>query len=234
MFKQSKLRPVSLFAILAVAMALVAALFAATQVGNADDSAASAIHSEDGDARAVAALVEDFGRRLQLVSLLAPTESLAKTMQEHYGNLVASPELIDRWLDNPLHAPGRLTSSPWPDRIEITSIEKLSERSYRVEGKIIEITSTEMQGSGVAAQRPITLLVERVADRWLISDVTVGEETDHSSLPASWEGYQVIAGKWEGYSLEESGGNSIAATGPMISSDILSGLHKTRTRIFPS
>lgn len=79
-------------------------------------------------------------------------------MQENYGDYV-SPALLAKWLNDPLNAPGRLTSSPWPDRIEILSIEPLSEYAYEVEGEIIEITSVEKASGGVAAKRPITFVV---------------------------------------------------------------------------
>lgn len=37
------------------------------------------------------------------------------------------------------------------------------------------------------------------------------------SLPASWQGYQIVAGEWEGIALDASGSRAPAETGPMLS-----------------
>ena len=127
--------------------------------------------SED-DARA---LVEDFGGRLKNVSLLAQQVELADTMQREYGDLV-TPVLITTWLADPKNAPGRLTSSPWPDRIDIESVREAG-GEYRIEGQIIEVTS---EGGGIgeapteAARRPITLSVADTASGLRITAVTLG------------------------------------------------------------
>ncbi|MHB1395014.1 MAG: hypothetical protein ACYCYE_18550 [Clostridia bacterium] len=130
------------------------------------------------DEKAAASLVEGFGSKLQAVSLLAPKDILEKSMRENYGEFV-SQALLAEWISNPINAPGRLTSSPWPDRIEVLTIEKLSEYVYEVKGEIIEITSTEKENGGIAAKRPITLIVKKINNNWLIDDVTLGayEET---------------------------------------------------------
>jgi hypothetical protein len=126
------------------------------------------------DEKAVADLVRSFGSKLQTVSLLAPKDILEKSMQENYGDYV-SEALLAKWKGDPQKAPGRLTSSPWPDRIEITSIAKVSEGAYEVKGEIIEITSKEKESGGVAAKRPITLSVKKISNSWLIDDVTLGD-----------------------------------------------------------
>lgn len=137
----------------------------------------SEVVSETGDqdiAKEVEQVVKDFGSKLQNVSLMAPEDVLSESMKENYGNYV-SEELIEKWLSDPLNAPGRLTSSPWPDRIEITTVEKLSEDEYQVEGTIIEITSENLTDDGITAKRPITLLVKQYDGKWLIEDVTMGD-----------------------------------------------------------
>ncbi|MEA4847093.1 MAG: hypothetical protein VB106_07665 [Clostridiaceae bacterium] len=126
------------------------------------------------DEEAVTNTVESFGKKLQEVSLLAPKETLEKSMNENYSEFVTS-ELISKWISDPLNAAGRLTSSPWPDRIEIQTVEKLAEGEYKVDGEIIEITSVEKAEDGIAAKRPITLTVKKVEDRWLIEDVILGD-----------------------------------------------------------
>ena len=130
--------------------------------------------TDESDKKAVENIVESFGKKLQEVSLLAPEEVLEKSMKESYGDFVTS-ELIEKWITDPMNAPGRLTSSPWPDRIEILAIDKLAEDRYEVKGEVIEVTSTEKTEDGIAAKRPITLAVRKIDGRWLIDDVKLGD-----------------------------------------------------------
>jgi hypothetical protein len=126
----------------------------------------------ESERAAVTALVEDFGSRLQAVSLLAPKEAVQKSIRENYGDLV-TPALLAGWLDNPAGAPGRELSSPWPDRIEILSVTKAAGDEYKVKGEIIEVTSVEKVNGGAAQRRPVTLTVKKTGERWLIDGVAV-------------------------------------------------------------
>jgi hypothetical protein len=137
--------------------------------------------SESSDVKEVINVVENFGRKLQAVSLQAPYDILEQSMRKNYSEFV-SEDLINKWLNDPLNAPGRLTSSPWPDRIEILDVEKISEDEYQVEGDIIEITSVEQESGGIAAKRPITLKVKKINEKWIINDVTMGEYESTSSM----------------------------------------------------
>lgn len=123
---------------------------------------------------AVAELVEQFGQKLQNVSLLAPRDDLVASMQENYAPFV-SDGLLAEWQNDPDNAPGRLVSSPWPDRIELEAIEETAENTYRIEGEIVEVTSVEQADGGAAAKRPITLEVRKLENRWLIDAVTLGD-----------------------------------------------------------
>ncbi|GFR34677.1 hypothetical protein [Thermobrachium celere] len=118
-------------------------------------------------------IVEDFGRRLKNVPLLAPKEILIKSIKENYS-IYVTDSLLEKWIKDPSKAPGRLTSSPWPDRIEIKNIYKIDELTYKVKGEIIEITSNEMVSDGVAIRRPITLIVRKINNYWLIDEVVLG------------------------------------------------------------
>lgn len=177
----------------------------------------------------VISLIDEFGKKLQSVSLLAPQDVLKKSLEGNYGDLVV-PDLVEQWLEDPSGAPGRLASSPWPERIEINNIAKLSDSTYEVEGEIIEITSTEVGSSKVAAKRPITFTVTKSQERWLISSVIVGdyESTEQITyrndtygfsflLPASWQGYKVIENDWGGYGIGDPSNTGITQTGPKIS-----------------
>ena len=119
----------------------------------------------------ITSLIEDFGSRLQRVSLLSPIDVLEKSMKESYGDFV-SQTLLEKWIKDPENAPGRRTSSPWPDRIEIQSIEKLSEEEYEIKGNIIEITSSK---EDKAIHIPIKLNVKKIEDKWVIDDVILAE-----------------------------------------------------------
>lgn len=174
---------------------------------------------------AVIKLVEDFGQRLQTFSLQAPPDIVSRSLQENYGDFVA-PALLAKWQSEPQHAPGRLLSSPWPDRIEILGVEQ-SASGYEIKGEIIEVTSVEAANGGVAARRPVTLTVEKSADRWLITAVQLGAyaETNNATvyqnsrygfrfwLPESWQGYAIITDKWEGF---PPGSAAAVASGPLL------------------
>jgi hypothetical protein len=126
------------------------------------------------DKQAVRAAVTGFGKRLQLVSVLAPADQAAQAIQDSYAAYVA-PGLLTQWKNDPGNAPGKLTSSPWPDRIEISNVAALSNTRYQVDGKVIEITSVEAASGGVAASRSVRLIVERIDGQWLITSVQFGD-----------------------------------------------------------
>ncbi|MBX5477046.1 MAG: hypothetical protein IRZ18_08000 [Clostridia bacterium] len=197
--------------------------------GDTGQSPAISENSEEADAQAVRTLVEGFGQQLQNVSLLAPEDVVSKAMEENYSEFV-SPELLAEWQRDPAKAPGRLTSSPWPDRIEIKSIEKRSESSYEVKGDVIEVTSVEKANGGVAARRPITLVATKADEGWRIDAVTLGTYEDANAivyknteygftftLPESWKGYSIVTGQWEGAAVDGQDAGKIVETGPMIS-----------------
>lgn len=128
----------------------------------------------------IADIVEGFGKKLQNISLLSPKDILETSMKENYGEYV-SQTLITKWINDTENTPGRMTSSPWPDRIEIQDIKEISKDAFEVEGEIIEITSTEKESSGIAAKRPMTLILKKFDSNWLIDEVTLGdyEEADY-------------------------------------------------------
>ncbi|MHC1719795.1 MAG: hypothetical protein AB9844_03715 [Clostridiaceae bacterium] len=185
-------------------------------------------NSDEENKKAVVSLVEGFGTKLQMVSLLAPSDTVKKSMEDNYSDYVTA-QLLEKFKNDPINAPGRLTSSPWPERIEVTSAEKTSEGIYKVEGEIIEITSTEKKGE-VAATRPITLEVRKSEEKWLISSTTLGEYVRSDSilyinsqygftfiLPKSWEGYAIVTEEWEGYNIGGNETPKVTDKGPKLS-----------------
>ncbi len=186
-------------------------------------------NQDDSVRSAVVSLIEGFGKKLQTVSLLAPEAILKENLQKNYGGFV-SPNLLAEWERDLQKAPGRVSSSPWPDRIEILSTEKLSDSAYEVKGEIIEMTSVEMVQGGFAAKRPITLTVESIENHWLITAMSLGGYGDNDalvyknleygfsfSLPGSWQGYSIITDQWEGFASGSSQYSAAAETGPLIS-----------------
>lgn len=112
----------------------------------------------EGDVRTT---VAQFGNQLNSVSLLAP--SAAEDIRSAYGPYVAQ-DLLAVWIEDPSRAPGRQTSSPWPDHIEVDSVVRDELGAYDVAGRIILKTST-----GDAGTVPVSLTVANVGGSFLIT-----------------------------------------------------------------
>lgn len=122
----------------------------------------------NGDEEAeVMVIVEDFGKTLQTVSLQSP--NAAEEIKEKYS-LFVTPELLKKWVNNISTAPGRIVSSPWPDRIDITSIKKRSSTEFSITGDIVEVTSMELVNGGAANRIPVHITVEKVQGNWMIAE----------------------------------------------------------------
>ena len=184
--------------------------------------------SDEEQQRAVAQVVASFGQRLKMVSLLAPSEIVEKTMREQYGDLVTSG-LIEAWSKDPLNAPGRRVSSPWPDRIEISSITRVSAQTLKVDGEIIEVTSVEKEKGGAAARQDVAILLEKSGNRWLITSVNMGgykglqgimyDNVQYGftfSLPPSWQGYSIVTSTWNGTAIDGPSAGKVVESGPVI------------------
>jgi hypothetical protein len=64
---------------------------------------------------------------------------------------------------------GRVTSSPWPDHIEITAVTGDATGGFMVTGFIIEVTSVEVVNGGVFDQIPVRMTVQKIQSHWLIT-----------------------------------------------------------------
>lgn len=186
------------------------------------------VSSGETQETAVRNLVTEFGGQLQKVSLLAAKETIASDLQKYYGEYV-SPSLLKEWQADPSSAPGRLTSSPWPDEIKILSLQKQAEDAYDVTGEIVEKTSADVSGGQSAGKQGIQLSVQKIGGRWMIVGVTLDQEASSASiiyrndqygftvtLPSSWKGYTVLTQEWQGYSLIQGQEGKITETGPEI------------------
>src|SRR5664280_1433799 len=124
----------------------------------------------------VTALVESFGSKLKEVSLSAPGEIVSQEIETIYAPFVSS-NLLSDLTNDPVRAPGRDVSSPWPEKIEIISMEKLDSHTIQVKGKIILMTSVEVAQVGNAGETPIALWVRNTNANgaWLIDQLSYGE-----------------------------------------------------------
>lgn len=114
-------------------------------------------------------VVQKFAEHMSDVPLAGNTAVIAEAMDESYKDVV-SPELLEYWKNAPAAALGRSASSPWPDKIEITSTARVDENTYEVRGDVLEITSQEALNGGVASRYPVTFIVKKEGNRWLIRD----------------------------------------------------------------
>ena len=160
---------------IAVIIVIIAAVIGGWYLLSGAPAAAPAAQNAgtSGNEGQVRAVVTDFGTKLQTVSISGPAATAAAAIAANYGSDVA-PSLLASWEADPANAPGRVTSSPWPDRIEIGSVAQNPDGSYAVAGDVIEVTSAQAQG-GVNDSYPINLTVSNVNGAWLITDVTVGK-----------------------------------------------------------
>ncbi len=125
--------------------------------------------NESGDNAAVIGTAIGFGQSMQKVSLQAPQADFEVALDQAYGRFVA-PALITAWKAAPASAPGRKTSSPWPQNIEILSTTKQTDGTYVVKGNVLEVTSHEVSSGGYADKYPITLILQKIKGTWMIID----------------------------------------------------------------
>jgi hypothetical protein len=111
-----------------------------------------------------------FGTQMRMVSVLAPADSVAAAMDQYYAPYV-SADLIAEWKTRGAAAPGRVTSSPYPARIDVTSVSMLADDSYAVEGTLVD--ATEAEGK-VLATRSVNAVVRKEADgEWRIVSLEI-------------------------------------------------------------
>lgn len=111
---------------------------------------------------AVRARVIDFGRQLQKVPLMADKAVVEAAMDQNYDGFVEA-NLLAQWKADAQKAPGRLTSSPWPERIEITAAQKNTDGTYTISGEIVQMTST-----GEGEHMPVSITLSYRDSEWMI------------------------------------------------------------------
>ena len=112
--------------------------------------------------------VIDFGQALQTVSISAADSIASPEIAQNYGPYV-DPALLTLWEQNPAVAPGRVTSSPWPDHVVITSLTEDGIGGYHVQGNVIELTSQDIVAGTDSGEVPFVATVSKVNGKWMIS-----------------------------------------------------------------
>ncbi len=116
------------------------------------------------DEVAVRSVVTAFGGQLQKVSLEGPDDQVRAEIQTNFSPYVSS-ELLQKWLNDMNSAPGRLTSSPYPVRIEIESVMRNFDGSYTVQGEVIE----KSNDTPATSTYPTTLTLRLLNGSWKIT-----------------------------------------------------------------
>ncbi len=113
----------------------------------------------DDEKSQITTLVEDFGKKLTSVDILSPEEVIAESIQQNYSPYLTA-NLLSKWVFDPYQAMGRFVSSPWPDRIEIDSMERIDDNTVKLKAKVIWVVS----GNGtldVTDRVPTVLIVRK-------------------------------------------------------------------------
>lgn len=134
---------------------------------------------------AVRETVMQFGNKIKNVSLLAEEKMLVDTIKKEYRPFVTN-NLLLQWEMNPTLAPGRLTSSPWPEKIEVLTVTPGSNNEYVVKGTIVQVVNGESGQRITTGTIPIQLTVVDGGDGWRIAtyeEVRQPTTSDTSEFP---------------------------------------------------
>jgi hypothetical protein len=124
-------------------------------------------HSSLADTAQVRMTVSGFGDQLKQVPVLAPHDLFVKAMNMYYAIYVA-PSLLEEWNARPETAPGRQTSSPWPDRIEVGDVTRNSDGTYSVLGNVVEVANGS-NGQETVGSYPVRITLTKGPDGWQIT-----------------------------------------------------------------
>jgi hypothetical protein len=125
------------------------------------------------DINAIYQVVGEFGARLKDVVITTSDQDVIAAVDLNLKQLITD-RLYRVFVQDKIRIPGRYVSSPWPERIEIDSIQMLDSGSYTVHGSQVVMTDDTVAHGGNAGEIPITLTLKKVNGIWLIDDVTGG------------------------------------------------------------
>ena len=125
------------------------------------------------DINAIYQVVGEFGARLKDVVITTSDQNVITAVDFNLKQLITDrPYQV--FVQDKIRIPGRYVSSPWPERIEINSIQMLDSGSYTVNGSQVVMTDDTVAHSGNAGETPITLTLRKVNGIWLVDDVIGG------------------------------------------------------------
>ena len=127
------------------------------------------------DINAIYQVVGEFGARLKDVDITAPDQDMMTAVDFNLKQFITD-RLYQAFVQDKSRIPGRYVSSPWPERIEITSIQMLDSGSYTVHGNQVVMTDDTVAHGGNAGKTLITLSLKKVNGVWLIDDVVGGTQ----------------------------------------------------------
>ena len=125
------------------------------------------------DINAIYQVVGEFGARLKDVVITTSDQDVITAVDFNLKQLITD-RLYQVFVQDKIRIPGRYVSSPWPERIEIASVQMLDSGSCTVNGSQIVMTDDTLAHGGNAGETPITLTLKKVNGIWLIDDVTGG------------------------------------------------------------
>jgi orotate phosphoribosyltransferase-like protein len=125
------------------------------------------------DINAIYQVVGEFGARLKDVVITTSDQDVITAVDFNLKQLITG-RLYQVFVQDKIRIPGRYVSSPWPERIEIASVQMLDSGFYTVNGSQIVMTDDTLAHGGNAGETPITLTLKKVNGAWLVDDVTGG------------------------------------------------------------
>jgi len=128
--------------IVALCLVVVAVIVIGALVACGGSTAAELTAEEKAQ---ITELLDNFGRELTNVTIIDPENVVAEQIKEHYTPYLTS-NLLSKWVLDPSLAMGRTTSSPWPDRIEVDSMEKVDSDRIKVQGYVVWVASGGQNG----------------------------------------------------------------------------------------
>lgn len=133
------------------------------------------IPPNEADINAIYHVVGEFGARLKDVEMTAPNQNVITDVGFNLERLITN-RLYQEFVQDTSRIPGRYVSSPWPEGIEIVSVQRLVSGSYTVNGNQIAMDSDALAHGGNAGETPITLTLKKVNGAWLVDDVAGGTQ----------------------------------------------------------
>ena len=152
-----------------LAIATAVFLLVVLIVSDAEAQAAASDSVKITNEQAVKVVVTEFGKHLRSVAVLAPKTNAVAAMEVAYSAYVTA-ELLAKWKMDPMHAPGKRTSSPSPERIDISSIVARGSTAYIVTGNVILLTAQERKDGGIFQANPVTMTVALRQGKWIITN----------------------------------------------------------------